>query len=197
MTPQPETPMAAPKAITENFSEKPKRGRPRVLNDEYVRIMRVLGGFESRVRRTNINEYFRMHAVGALLNDNPDGMDAGKAEFAYLLHPVTEKMKATIMTELGRLKDPDTIRACARVICEQKMRTRKAVIRLRSVRAEPKTGYAVDLCDELMAAVNDYRLRYPEFTMDQILDAIETLRVLIEDHRDQEQKGEAEMRSNL
>jgi hypothetical protein len=196
-TPQPEAPVAAPEGITENFSEKPKRGRPRVLDDEYVRIMRGIGCFESRVRRSNINEHFRMHAVGALLNHNPDGMDAGKAEFAYLIHPATEKMKATILTELGRLKDPDTIRACARVVCDQKMHTRKAVVRLRSVRAKPKTGYVLDLCDELIAVVNDFLLRHPEFTFDQALDAIEQARYMIENHHVQEQEAETDMRSDL
>lgn len=187
---QPETPVAASEAISEKFSEKPKRGRPRVLDDEYVAIMRRLGGMASTVRRSNINEYFRMHAIGALWNHNPDGMDAGRAEFAYLIHPVTEKMKATIMTELGRLEDPDVIRENARYICAQRMRVREAVVRLRRLRAKPKAGSAWALCEELLAVVNDYRLRYPEFTIDQTLDAIETLRTLVEDHRDQEHEAD-------
>ena len=189
--PQPEPSVAATEAITEKFSEKPKRGRPRVLNDEFVRIMRGFGGFESRVRRSNINEYFGMHAFGALWNHNPDGMDAGKAAFAYLIHPVTEKMKATVMTELGRLEDPDTIRENARYICAQRMPVREAVVRLRRLRTKPKAGSVWALCNELIAVVNDYRLRHPEFTMDQILDAIEDLRTLVEDHRDQEQEADA------
>jgi hypothetical protein len=55
------------------------------------------------------------------------------------------------MTELGRLGDPDTIRHNARIICDQKMPTREAVVRLRQLRAKPKTGSITGLCVELIA----------------------------------------------
>jgi hypothetical protein len=40
-----------------------------------------------------------------------------------------------IMMELGRLEDPDVIRHAAGFLCDQKMRTREAVVRLRFLRA--------------------------------------------------------------
>jgi hypothetical protein len=71
------------------------------------------------------------------------------------------------------------------------MRVREAVVRLRRLRAKPTAGSVRALCDELIAVVNDYWLRHPEFTIDQILDAIEDLSALVEDQRDPEQAGDA------
>jgi hypothetical protein len=103
--------------ISENLSEKPKRGRPRILSQERENECRKYGMYQADTRRSNLNEYFYMKAFAALWNYNPDGEEVAKEEFAYLIHPVTEKMKTVILTELGRLEDPDRIRRNARIIC--------------------------------------------------------------------------------
>ena len=43
-------------------------------------------------------------------------------------------MKMTIMSELGRLQDPELIREFAKLICEQNIPTQKAVQRIRNYR---------------------------------------------------------------
>jgi hypothetical protein len=96
------------------------------------------------------------------LRDNPEDKAADTAAFAWLGDPDTEnKSKSTILAELGRFRDPDVIRGYARIICDQKMRTREAVARLRDLRTEPKTGSISGLSDELINHVNDYCLRHP------------------------------------
>jgi hypothetical protein len=173
------------KGISENFSEKPRRGRPPVMNPELEkRCRRAAGMFQHSSRRANVNEYYFYEAMGALWPDgDAEQEEANKVTFAWLGDPSTQKgTKNTIVSELGRLVDPDTIREAARQICERKMRTREAVVRLRRLRVKPKTGSVSELREELIAHVNDYWLRHPEFTVEQFLDAIAELRWAVEEH---------------
>jgi hypothetical protein len=175
-----------PGPITEKFSEKPQRGRPRVLEkDVEEALRRGVGFYKYATRRSNLNEFYMWKAFKALWSDNPEGMAAGKAAFAWFGDPDTEGRlkRSTILTELGRLGDPEAMRRNARIICDQKMRTREAVVRLRQSRAKPQTGSITGLCDELIAHLNDYWLRHPEFTVEQFLDAIQDLRWAVEDRR--------------
>jgi hypothetical protein len=159
----------------ENFSENRRRGRPRVLSIEPENGCRRAGGmYQHASRRGNLNEFYMYKAFGALW---PDGEDAGKQAFDWLR--TGKRLKLTILTELGRLRDPDCIRRNARIICEQKMRTREAVVKLRGLRTERKTGSIDGLCSELLAHLDDYSLRHPEFTVEQFLEAIRLLRAAI------------------
>jgi hypothetical protein len=59
--------------ISENFSEKPRRGRPRVLDAELEEACRTHAGmYKHSSRRANVNEYYMYKALGALLRDNGD-----------------------------------------------------------------------------------------------------------------------------
>jgi hypothetical protein len=171
--------MNDPNMISENLSEKPKRGRPRILSQELENECRKYGMYQADTRRSNLNEYFYMKAFAALWNYNPDGEEVAKEEFAYLIHPVTEKMKTVILTELGRLDDPDRIRRNARIICSNKMSTRKAAIKLRQLRAKPSQGSLAGLSREVIALVNDYLLRHPNFTREEALDALRDAMICI------------------
>jgi hypothetical protein len=138
--------------------------------------------YQSASRRTNLNEFYMWEAFRALWSDNPAGAAAGKAAFAWLGDPDGEdEIKSTIVAELGRLGDPDAIRRNAHIICDQKMRTREAITRLRQLRVQPQAGSISGLCDELVAHLDDYWLRHPEFTINQFLDAVRYLRVIVED----------------
>jgi hypothetical protein len=172
------------KGITEKFSEKPRRGRPPVLTP-YVEegCRRAAGMYQHSTRRANLNEYYKYKAIGALWSHNPEGHDAGKIAFAWLGDPDTDKgVKSTILAELGRLVDEDLIRRTARILCDEKPRTREAVLRLRRMRIAPKSGSVSGLRDELIAHLDDYWVRHPEFTKEQFLDAIAELRWAVEDY---------------
>lgn len=168
-----------PKAISENFSEK-TIGRPRAFPREVEATMQAIGiGADATTRRGKVNRYYAHRAFGALFPAK---------EFSWLIDTEEHcrtgaaKIRWTILSELGRLQDPDTIRENARVICDQKMRTRDAVVLLRRLRAKPKAGSILGLHEELLGVVNDYCLRHPGFTAHQILAAIEDLSALVADH---------------
>lgn len=157
------------KRVSENFSEKQqsRRGRPRVLGKEYEEYMRGLGHFRCSSRRGNVNESYFFEAIGTLWNHHPMGMEAALEAYAWLGNPTTSdqkgRLKKTLLAELGRIKDPETIRAVALVICKLKPLATAGVqlIRRARLRRAPAAD-AYGLGHHLARCVDDYRAAHPE-----------------------------------
>lgn len=122
-------------SISEKFSEKRKRGRPRAFEpwfEEFVDKFQLTK--KTDTERSNLNKKYFQTAFGVLLNaPNPE-------RFAYLLPPKDEIIagtkkipRHTIVAELGHLDDDDILE-WAEIICEEKWPTKEAIHRLRSWR---------------------------------------------------------------
>ena len=122
--------------LSENFSEnqKPKRGRPRLVNSKLEDVYRSdCGSFTSA--RTVQNTHYRIRALTALGLFSEPFPEA----FRWLCDP-SKQMKGqsarqgfrrTILSELGRFADDEVLRAYAELICTLKPKTQDAIQMLR------------------------------------------------------------------
>jgi hypothetical protein len=121
--------------ISANFAEKPKRGRPPIIDPRMRNVTRNLWGSGCLSRTGLQNAHYIGEALKALL-DHPGGHEAAQAAYRYLgdFDSNDVKLKRTILAELGRCAVPDLIRALAESICRQRLGTQEAVRRLRFIR---------------------------------------------------------------
>lgn len=164
-------------AITENFSEKKRRGRPYSYHGALVAV--DPGGqlkqlFPDIGNRQKINGFYGIVTLEWF---------KGKEGFEWLFEckPGGEYRRRTILNELGRMPNYDTALHAARFLCEHKPKTDEALRYLRAyrqaLRGKTKTvGNASSLCNRLIDALNAYVARYPDMDEDSILEAIELLR---------------------
>lgn len=159
-------PENAPSVISENISEKPKRGRPTVMGPMETRGLKSI---YQAGPRTLLNRHYMLRAMAALelgrdmVADNP---------YRYLFDIDVSnglgKMRQTILTELGRVEDDHLMRKLADVICEGRMPTQKAIAFIRSVRfdgyaaptARDGSEHATILANRIIETINLYARRY-------------------------------------
>lgn len=169
--------------ISEPGSKK-KRGRPPgALTPEIVTFIRGTGG--DMTRRSMQNMLFEGTA-NTLLREEPNGLHT----YRWLIGASDKDTRRSVLAELGRFEDPDTIRAMARAICkagekedlscaEAKARLRRA--RLQMEGKEPKPASIGDLADALLDTIARYQAEHPDCTAKmadtavwRILDVIRT-----------------------
>jgi len=141
-------------AISETVSEntEKKRGRPPVMDKTEENIASILTP-NVTTRRGKLNSYYRLIAF-SVLHDDP--------RFSWLVDKETEKMKSTILTELGRIYVPEVIKIAALKICELKPRTKEAIALIRSWRTGKKSaGNMYGLNAAIVRAINDYLEMHP------------------------------------
>lgn len=138
-----------------------------MIPDELAEVYR--DGKASMSRRAVIDRHYETIAVQAI----SDG-DTIEPAFHWLVDPdrpllVGTVYKRSILAELGRLNDHEEVRAVAQRICEIKPRSRDAIAMIRRARLgreAPATTGA--LTQELLRAVNAYRVRHPSAPLGQI-----------------------------
>ncbi len=163
------------KAISAEFSEnKRRRGQPRVTPAALEALYRMYGIFEATTRRGNLNEYYRQRAFETLINP-----DAGIGEFVWLWDLSNNRIKRTLIVELGRIEDPETMISVARQLCAEKPKTQEAVARIRAWRTG-KAAPAETIVDCLAGAVERYLAAHPGITYDAVIEAIDVVREAIE-----------------
>ena len=92
----------------------------------------------------------------------------------------TEKMvrgekdawQATILMELGKIKDTEAMIAIALQICDIKPKQKQGALMVKQARLGKQPGDTVDLANELIATINSYCNRY-EMDTDTLLDALQ------------------------
>jgi hypothetical protein len=99
--------------------------------------------------------------------------------------PAGRFKRGTLIAEIGRLQNPDLIKSVAEYICKEKPKVKDGVIMVRSYRRslqgyKPSPPSAITLTNEILQAINNYVMRYPETTMLQITAALENARDAIE-----------------
>lgn len=164
-------PMCPRSRLMENISKK-KRGRPlSVFHDEENRRQVASIFREGKGARTLVNRVYFTRAMQAL--------GFGKeAEFFYLGNTETDRFRMVILTELGRINDPELIRNLARDICRVKMKTAEAVAALRKRRAAAKPVTADDLVHALAMNLDRWLVREGA-TLTSALQAVERLQGIL------------------
>ena len=128
-------------------------------------MMAQSGAKESR--RTTVKKFYTVKALNVLTNSPDEGK-----EFSFIIGP--EKLRTEILAELGQLHSPARILEAATYICQEKLRVKDAVVFVRRWRnggASP--GDSDALGSEIVRLIQNYSLRHPQTTFDQIRDALE------------------------
>ena len=165
-------------AISEKFSEKPKRGRPRAFSETMEHAYQAYGLFtDTKTRRGRVNICYRQHALYVIKGD---------PRLAWLFDSELIRtqehapFRRTILTELGRIPNDEDLRAVALRICELKPTTKEAVAMIRRFRlGRPAVGSVEGLWDVLARTINEYQASHPEITRTEMLRALEIVSDLI------------------
>jgi len=158
-----------PERVSEN-RVKPKRGRPPLLSDDELALLRAC--FPNHTTRRSLEDvHYRCRAQGLV--------DDGSGRFLWLVDPEAcmagrrGGYKAAILTELGRIDDDNTLLDVAAQLCKSRPTAGEAVRLIRRLRtSRPGEAAAVGLAGAMARAIDDYRARYPGLTMQQVRGAI-------------------------
>jgi len=154
-------------AITENFSKRPKLGRPCTVfsgPDDKREWMKLHD--DVRSERSIVNRAYFWDALIAL-------GEGHEVEFVWLADAKADRFRHTILTELGRIKDREEIRDLAEFICEYKMRTSEAVCFIRDCRGVSKPVTAQRLEKVLRSRID--RWLAGSGTPEQVVDVLRRL----------------------
>lgn len=146
--------------ISEAASEKPKRGRPPVMSGDLEKAYRTILAPEKlkhASKRYVHDYYFAMKASNVLVEFSP-----GFKGFEWLIcdgnDEYPQAFRVSLLAELGRLQDAETIIEAAKVLCRDKPAVKDAIRRVRAFRTgrKPKPD-KVKLANILVDIVNRYR----------------------------------------
>jgi hypothetical protein len=166
----------------ETISEIPprkKRGRPTIFTPiEHSGSAFVAGNTTPRQKN---NAMYTMRALGALRND---------PRFAWLGSDLeaaqrgTGHVRITILSELGRVEDPEELEALALAICAQKPTVRQARAMIRQVRLPTRPpGMLNQLFTVLCGALNTYLAEHAPMSWDDIGAAVLALQAAVAETR--------------
>jgi hypothetical protein len=161
-------------AITEKFSKK--RGRPAWAGKSAVASLYHEHGERSLNNMIAAGEAY--HALDFPKHD-------AALNWLFEQTPQGRFKRGTLIAELGRLQNPKLIKSVAEHICKQKPKVKDGVVMVRSYRRslqgyKPAAPSAITLTNEIIQAINNYVMRYPETTKLQITAALGNARDAIE-----------------
>jgi hypothetical protein len=178
--------------FSENFSEKPKRGRPPGwMYGAVARKYRREFGIYARdlTERGRQNKDRRQSALRVIL-EAKDARLNWLVDDAAIAAGKQPKLPETILTELGRIDDDHELLTAALRLCELRPSAREAVAMIREWRGTAtRAPSAVALTKILARAIDTYLLRHPETTQQQVAAAVENL---VEIVADQDRGGAAD-----
>jgi|TARA_B100001964_G_C14051899_1_gene517404 hypothetical protein len=166
--------------ISEAVSEKRKRGRPPTFTPEYRALMKAFFP-DVQTRRGMTNVLYQQQALGLLRDD---------ARFKWLVDK--DKMiagepnawKPSILAELGRISDEETLKVVALRVCEVKPKTKDAIAEIRRFRTgKTAAGNASDLYSALATRMNDYIQQHPGMPLSEVDDAVLALLGSVQEQR--------------
>jgi hypothetical protein len=155
-----------------SFENQPQRDPPRrfpLLLEQFhaANDPRLKKG----TRRTGVNKMWAFKALRCIV-DNP------QPSLEWLLDESRSPRgwRKTILSELGRIEDEETILAVAREICELNPKTRDAIAMIRRSRLGRSPGASPrELHSAIAAAVESYVMAHPEIPRGQIAAVLENL----------------------
>lgn len=156
----------------ETVSKKPKRGRPRLIPADAQAALQMVAG-EAKSERSRQNCFYALRAIQVL------GEDPRFKWLADRARAHENAWRPTILAELGRIWDEETLRDAAAMICAHKPSTRQAaafIRRVRGVRRQPASG---TLLKRLLDTVGRFVDEYPETSWHDVQESIAALEVMI------------------
>lgn len=117
-----------------------------------------------------LNVAYRIRAYGAL-KDIPGC--SWLCDEEKMVRGEKDAWQATILMELGKIKDIESMIAIALQICNIKPKQKQGALMVKQARLGKQPGDIVDLANELIATINNYSDRY-EMEPDDILEALQT-----------------------
>jgi hypothetical protein len=117
-----------------------------------------------------LNVAYRIRAYGAL-KDIPGC--SWLCDEEKMVRGEKDAWQATILMELGKIKDTEAMIAIALQICDIKPKQKQGALMVKQARLGKQPGDVVDLANELIDTMNSYSNRY-EMSPDDILDALQT-----------------------
>jgi hypothetical protein len=163
--------------ISENFSEKGKRGRPRLMQPELEKRIREEKPYTDL--RTLHNEHYEARAfriLGLSPNNPPDFpfswlSDNSKVELGLSKRRGHRK---TILAELGRIADKKNLIEAATEICLRKPKTQDAIKLIRGWRLG-RASDSVTLESTLRKAIENYIQKHNNVTDNDIYESLSLL----------------------
>lgn len=158
--------------ISETVSEKPRRGRRRIMGPLAISTVDVVAP-EVKSERGRQNVYYRQLALGALAHDprfrwiaDEDGMMAGDKS----------AWRPGVLAELGRIwvVDEDLMLRIAELVCEIKPpTTRAAVALIRRARLRSMVGTRASVVKAIRRSIGGFLSRYPDTPWEVVVDALQ------------------------
>lgn len=164
----------------ENFSETKKGGRPPLIRSPELRqIVSTACSGPNVSERTRQNKYYQIQAMRVLGLH----LDEGKPQpYPWLWgepnvpRPGDHRVRWTLLAELGRIEDEETLREVAARLCELKPTTGDALVMLRRFRrGGVKVGDALELANKIIATINDYTNSHAGLTREDMRAALRTV----------------------
>lgn len=138
--------------ILEAASQKPQKGRPRLMGETYQKQSAQLWSTLTSTKALQ-DRHHAMHALNAL----GGVVDSRFVEYPRLF-PGKDVFRWSLLAELGRLEDKETIRDFAQQFERSDLSVKSAISRLRALRTGKKpTADKVRLANVLIDAVNRYK----------------------------------------
>jgi hypothetical protein len=165
-------------AISEKFSEKKKRGRPRLLNPEDEKTLRQ--GKAYCDNRTIQNEHYASRAsliLGIKLDNPPEFPFAWLGDNSKIKRGFSQRRgyRLSILAELGRIDDEMNLIEAATAICKRKPTAQEAIKMIRGWRLQRAAAGSLTLEETLRKAIQRYRGNNPDITNDEIYDTTSSL----------------------
>ena len=152
----------------------------------------------TRSRHTTLGRYYVQRALLILCEPGPAGTEWVPREpaFAYFLTPDARPSSTTMLAELGRIPDDETLRTVARRVAQERPSTQKAAAFIRRLRAGEPGPRPRRLEERLLAAIDEHWARYPATSPTDILAALSTAADLIPRARHARGRDDAEVGSS-
>ena len=170
------------KGISEESSEKRKRGRPRIYSEVYIRY--VLNTQDAKTERGAVEYYMTAWTI-VLIVDTWKADPAGTAWAEYYMGKDGNNpriLHKSILAALGRIENKEDRLATARIIAEKKMPTRRAVAAIRCARlGREDTPNFLNLAVSIETAYHAYLDAHPSTPVEMIVRALRELAEMIED----------------
>ena len=168
-------------AISENVSKK--QGRPKMFSSSELALARSLNP-EVATEHQRQNVLYRQVAICVIDDDEQCRWLWDRASIMR----GDGKMKATILSEPGRIRDHNLLLTTARLVSKTRWPTRRAVAAIRRVRGvRQELGSDADLVRAICSSINQYVDSHLDLAdgWDTIFSALDTVRAMFEDTRHQ------------
>lgn len=159
--------------------EQPTYGRPRLLSPEYARELTR----QDRIASTHgaQGRHYAMVAARALFDLDQPGWVPRDAAFAHFVKRNGD-LKWSMLSELGRIEDEESLRAVARIVGRQRLPTARATALIRRIRIGDRPPPPDRLTRGLLTVIATHWARYPTTSEAEIVTALEAAAAAV--HRD-------------